>query len=222
VLCTGPRGAGKTCTAGALMMALTEASSTHGVSLARPGDLSFRPGPGVITSVEIPTHVPSFAEAVQQALALGARVIALSDLPDSATVLAALDAALSGACVITCVTANRVEDALEHVLDRIDATERARAREALAETVRLVLNQRLLVQAVGHGRVPAVEILAGTPQLSAMIRDDKLEQLAPLMASGKAIGVTTLDDALDELVQTGTITPAEARRVARKKERFKA
>ena len=99
---------------------------------------------------------------------------------------------------------------------------RERMREQLAQSLRLVICQRLSIQAVGHGRLPALEVLLGTPQVANAVRDGKLEQLPKLMAAGRAAGMQLLDDALDQLVHAGSITASEARRVMRKDERHEA
>ena len=221
VLCAGPRGSGKTSTSAALVTALTEGLGVHAVCIDETGELAFRVRHGAVTCVQVPEHAPSYAAAIAQAQAVGARVISVSALDDAAAVFAALDAAAGGACVVACVPAANAAQAIERMLAAVDTTKRSAAAALLAETLRVVTSQRLLVQAVGHGRMPAVEVLVNHPQLAGLIRDDKLAQLPLLLAGGKLPGSTSLDEALDTLVRAGSVLAAEARRAAGKRERYK-
>jgi twitching motility protein PilT len=90
----------------------------------------------------------------------------------------------------------------------------------LAESLRAVVSQRLLPMSVGRGRVPAIELMMVNTAVSNLIREDKAHQLPSVMQTGKAAGMITLDDSLDELVAAGTIAIETARRVAVRKERF--
>ena len=98
--------------------------------------------------------------------------------------------------------------------------EQAQIRIMLSESLRAVVSQRLLRRADGQGRVPAYELLIVTQAVGNMIRDDKTYQLGSVMQTGKAQGMMTLDDSLQQLLAAGTIDRAEARRYAANKDRF--
>lgn len=63
---------------------------------------------------------------------------------------------------------------------------------------------------VGGGRVAAREILVATDGVRALIRDSKSAQILNLMQTGKAFGMSTLEDELLAHVVSGTITPDDA------------
>jgi twitching motility protein PilT len=93
-------------------------------------------------------------------------------------------------------------------------------RVMLADSLRAVVSQRLVPRANGPGRVPALELLIVNIAVSNLIRDDKAHLVPSVMQTGKAAGMMTLDDSLDELQRAGTISMDSARRFAVKKERF--
>jgi twitching motility protein PilT len=111
--------------------------------------------------------------------------------------------------------------AVTKLLRARDARHAERLRCELAHALRLVTHQRLLPRAKGAGRVPALETLVNTPQVSVLVREDKLHQLPAAMSAGRSHGMLLLDDALEELVRAGTISNEAARPVAHRHERFK-
>jgi Tfp pilus assembly pilus retraction ATPase PilT len=73
-----------------------------------------------------------------------------------------------------------------------------------------VTAQRRLRDAAGTGLVPAVEVISGGLPLWALIRDDQLFQLPALLRRGRAIGMVSLADAIEELVRTGRVAAQDA------------
>jgi twitching motility protein PilT len=92
----------------------------------------------------------------------------------------------------------------------------------VAHALRLLLQQRLVPKADGHGRVAAFEQLVHTAQLAQLIRDDQLQQLPAVLAASKSAGMVSLDDALDELTKNGSVTAAAAHAAARRGAHFRA
>ena len=69
---------------------------------------------------------------------------------------------------------------------------------------------RLLRRADGSGRIPAVEILLGTPTVRRLIKEGELVELYDLMKRSRDVGMCTLNQSLVELVQSGKVTEEEA------------
>ena len=70
----------------------------------------------------------------------------------------------------------------------------------LSESLEAVVAQTL-AKKVGGGRIAAQEILIGVPAVRNLIREQKLHQIPGMMQTGKAVGMCTLDMALQELVK---------------------
>ena len=79
----------------------------------------------------------------------------------------------------------------------------------LASSLRGVVAQTLLKKKP-KGRVAALEVLIGTKAVAALIREGKTHQLMSCMQMGGKVGMRLLNDSLIELVQKGSVDPAEA------------
>jgi twitching motility protein PilT len=92
-------------------------------------------------------------------------------------------------------------------------------RSMLSESLRAVISQTLLKK-IGGGRVAGHEIMIGTPAIRNLIREGKIAQMYSAIQTGQAQGMQTLDQNLQELMNTGLITKEEARFKAANKEDF--
>ncbi|MCS6951144.1 MAG: type IV pili twitching motility protein PilT, partial [bacterium] len=80
----------------------------------------------------------------------------------------------------------------------------------LANTLICAVAQRLVLRADGKGRLPAVEILVGSPTVRKLIEDGKVDDLYPAMREGEHYGMNTLNQALERLYAAQLITYEEA------------
>jgi twitching motility protein PilT len=70
------------------------------------------------------------------------------------------------------------------------------------------------------GRVAAHEIMRGTPAIRNLIREDKVAQMYSAIQTGSALGMQTMDQCLQDLVEKRVITREIAREKARMPENF--
>jgi twitching motility protein PilT len=80
------------------------------------------------------------------------------------------------------------------------------ARSQLADSLRVLLHQRLLPRLNPPGCIAAFESLFGTAQLAQLIRQGDLPRLAALLDGPSTHDRISLDDALNELVQSAAIS----------------
>ncbi len=90
----------------------------------------------------------------------------------------------------------------------------------LSESLRAVISQTLLKK-VGGGRIAAHEIMIGTAAIRNLIREDKVAQMYSAIQTGASVGMQTLDQNLQEIVQRGLINKKDARTKAANKELFR-
>jgi twitching motility protein PilT len=83
-----------------------------------------------------------------------------------------------------------------------------------------VISQTLLKTKDGSGRVAAHEIMIGTPAIRNLIRENKIAQMYSAIQTGRQVGMQTLDQNLQELVQRNVVSMAEARNSAANKDNF--
>ena len=90
----------------------------------------------------------------------------------------------------------------------------------LSESLQAVISQTLCKTKDGSGRVAAHEIMLGTAAIRNLIREAKIAQMYSAIQTGRQIGMQTLDQNLQELVQRNVISTAEARGKAANKDNF--
>jgi twitching motility protein PilT len=110
---------------------------------------------------------------------------------------------------------------VDRIIDAFPPEQQGQIRTMLAETLKGVVAQQLLLRADGQGRVAAVEILMGTTALANLIRDGKTYQIPSIMQTGRREGMQTMDQAILELLRAKRITPQEAHRKAIDKETYR-
>jgi twitching motility protein PilT len=84
----------------------------------------------------------------------------------------------------------------------------------LSESLQAVISQTLLKRRSG-GRVAAHEIMRGTSAIRNLIREDKVAQMYSAIQTGQSIGMQTIDQSLQALVDKKLITLEAAREKAR-------
>jgi hypothetical protein len=67
-----------------------------------------------------------------------------------------------------------------------------------------------LVPKKGGGRVAALEVLIVTPAISNLIREGKTFQIPSSMQTGRNYAMVMLNEALFDLVKSGTVEPLDA------------
>jgi twitching motility protein PilT len=220
VLCTGPAGCGKSSTLAALLGALVQDRAEHIITIEDPVELILPQGKSLVNQRQNRDHTQSFARAMRAALREDPDVIAITELRDRETIGLALSAAETGHLVLGTLQTGSAAQTISRIVGSFAPEEREQMRVMLAESLRAVISQRLLPRATGQGRVPAIELLMVNTAVANLIRDDKIFQLGSVMQTGKAAGMVTLDESLQELLKTGAIAVETARKHATKKERF--
>jgi twitching motility protein PilT len=220
VLCTGPAGCGKSTTLAALLSTLTQSRQEHVLTIEDPVEYVYPQARALVNQRQVRDHTSSFSRALRAALHEDPDVIAITDLRDRETIGLAISAAETGHLVLGSLHTGNAAQTINRIVSSFAADEQEQVRAMLAESLRAVISQRLVPTASGKGRVPAVELLMVNTAVSNLIREDKTHQLPSVMQTGKAAGMLTLDDSLDELVRAGTVSSETARRFAVRKERF--
>jgi twitching motility protein PilT len=107
------------------------------------------------------------------------------------------------------------------MVNAFPAEKQGHVRTMLSTSLRGVISQQLCRHKSGTGRVPAFEVMVNTPAVSNLLRQGKLDQLESAMQAGAKLGMLTMDNALQALVDTRFISGREAYEKAISKERFR-
>jgi twitching motility protein PilT len=120
----------------------------------------------------------------------------------------AIKAAETGHLVLTTFHSTLSTSAVERLIDVSPPTMQHQVRVQLAESMLLILNQRLLPHRNGKGRVLALESLSGSPRVRNFIREGKTHQIRN-MYQQSAEDFLPIDISLAKLVKEGKITQKE-------------
>jgi len=111
---------------------------------------------------------------------------------------------------------------VDRLVNAFPTDKQPHVRTMLSTSLRGVISQQLLQRADGEGRVAAMEILVNTSAAANLIRQGKLDQIETVMQSGGALGMCTMDMAIDRLLEQRLINGREAYAKSINKAKFDA
>ncbi|HVY47196.1 MAG TPA: PilT/PilU family type 4a pilus ATPase, partial [Minicystis sp.] len=216
VLVCGPTGSGKSSTLAALAQEALLRRSIMLITLEDPIEhvLTSKGPKGLVRQRQVGTHVRDFATGLRDALREDPDILLIGEMRDAETISLALTAAETGHLVLASLHSRSAASAVERIIDVYPPERQAQIRVQLAEALRAVVAQRLLVHAKGEGRIPAVEVLRGTSAVANAIREAKTSTLTNAMQAGKKEGMVPLERCLADLVLKRLVGYEEARSVA--------
>jgi twitching motility protein PilT len=121
----------------------------------------------------------------------------------------AIETAETGHLVFGTLHTSSAPSTVDRVIDQFPADRQGQIRVMLAESLKGVISQ-ILLKRIGGGRAPALEVLIGTPSVGNLIREGKVFQIPSIMQTGKKYGMTTMTDAILDLVRRKVVDPQEA------------
>ena len=203
VLVAGPAASGVTTTLAAMVDHLNHSRACHIVTVEDPVEVLHRDDQAAISQRQVGTDIASVAQGVSSALRQGTDVVVIGNIDSLEVAQAARAATEAGCLVIAGVRAADVGEAINSVVNLFP--DRRHARVALAGVLSGAVAIRLLPTRTGTGRVPAVEILRASPQVQALLMADEMEAVSEEMARSTQMGMQTLNQALADLLEAGTI-----------------
>lgn len=219
VLVTGPTGSGKSTTLAAMMDYINESRYEHILTIEDPIEFVHESKKCLVNQREVHRDTLGFAEALRSALREDPDIILVGELRDLETIRLALTAAETGHLVFGTLHTTSAAKTIDRVVDVFPAEEKAMVRSMLSESLQAVISQTLMKKN-GGGRVAAHEIMIGTAAIRNLIREDKVAQMYSAIQTGGALGMQTLDQCLQGLVQKGLVSREAAREKAKSPDSF--
>jgi len=219
VLVTGPTGSGKSTTLAAMIDYVNDNRYDHILTIEDPIEFVHESKKCLVNQREVHRDTHGFNEALRSALREDPDIILVGELRDLETIRLALTAAETGHLVFGTLHTTSAAKTIDRVIDVFPAEEKDMVRSMLSESLNAVISQTLMKRATG-GRVAAHEIMIGTPAIRNLIREGKVAQMYSAIQTGAALGMSTLDQCLEDLVTKRTITREVAREKAKMPENF--
>jgi twitching motility protein PilT len=166
----------------------------------------------LINQREIGIDTESFADALRSALRQDPDVILVGEMRDFDTISTAIVAAETGHLVLSTLHTIDAAETINRIIAIFPPYQHKQIRLQLASLLRGIVSMRLIPQADGKGRVPAVEVMVATATIRECIADaDKTRKIPEVIAAGVSeYGMQTFDQSLMSLYQQGLISYEEA------------
>jgi len=215
VLVTGPTGSGKSTTLAAAIDHLNRERAEMILTLEDPIEYRHPHRRSVVRQMEKGRDFADFGAALRGALRIDPDVILVGEMRDRETIAAALIAAETGHRVLATLHAPSAPAAVARIVGAFPAEHAAEVRVQLAATLAAVLAQQL-VQPAGRRAVAAYELLLSTPGVRQLVADParKHRLLANEIATGRALGMITMDQSLEDLWRRGLLSRDDALQAA--------
>jgi len=220
ILVTGKTGSGKSTTLAALIDDINSREKGHILTIEDPIEFVHRRKSCLISQREIGVHAPSFSAALHSALREDPDVILVGELRDLETMSIAVTAAETGILVMGTLHTNGAAATVDRMVNAFPSDKQPHVRTMLSTSLRGVVSQQLIPRADKTGRVAALEILINTPAVGNLIRQGKMDQLENSMLTSSALGMRTMDSAIQQLLDQRLITGREAYKKAINKSRY--
>jgi twitching motility protein PilT len=211
VLVTGPTGHGKSTTLAAMIEEINQSRAEHIITIEDPIEYIYKGKKSIITQREMNQDTHSWEIALRSVLREDPDVVLVGEMRDYETIAAALTVAETGHLVFATLHTNSASQTLDRIVDVFPENKQPQIRMQLSNVIEGVISQRL-IPAVGGGRLPATEVLLGTPPIKANIREGETHLIQNTIQTSQGLGMMTLEKSLARLVNQGSVDIEEAQK----------
>lgn len=193
VIISGPTGSGKSTTLAALIEEINAAQPRNIITLESPLEYVHTNRRSFIRQREIPTHSPSFEQAIIDALRENPDVLVISEMRTAEVMRLTLNVAETGHLVLATMHSATCAEALTRLCMSFPAEIQGSIRAQLADSLVGVLCQRLDYLNNPRLRVPRCEVLLASSGAKGTIRAGTFSHLANVIQSGGEEGMWSFD-----------------------------
>jgi twitching motility protein PilT len=193
IVVSGPTGSGKSTTLAALIGEINASSARNIITIESPLEYLFANRRSYIRQREIPTHSPSFEQAIIDALRENPDVLVITEMRTPEVMRLTLNAAETGQLVLATMHSATCAEALSRISMAFSAEIQGSILAQLADCLVGVVCQRLEFLAEYQLRVPRCEVLMASSAAKGTIRAGQFSQLATVIQSGAEHGMWSFD-----------------------------
>ena len=214
VLVTGPTGSGKSTTLASIIDKANNNRDAHIITLEDPIEYLHLHKVAMVNQREVGFDTMSYANALRAALREDPDIILVGEMRDYETISAAITAAETGHLVLSTLHTTSAAQTVERIIDASPLEAQEQIRAQFANVIRGVFTQQLLPLKDGSGRVLASEVMLATPAITNLIRESKTIQIPSMLQQSRSQGMSTMNDALADLVRRDLVSIIEAKKVS--------
>ncbi len=206
VLVTGPTGSGKSTTLAAIVNQVNKNYKKHIITLEDPIEFIYEGINSEIHQRELGTHMHSFSDGLKAALREDPDIILVGELRDFDTISLALTAAETCHLVFGTLHTSSAIQTINRIIDIFPVAQQSQIRTQLAESIKVIIAQKLYPRTDKDGLIPVVEILIRTPAVSNLIREGKTFQIPSIIQTGLRYGMQSFKQSLQNLIKKEIIS----------------
>ncbi|HET7225326.1 MAG TPA: type IV pilus twitching motility protein PilT [Candidatus Eisenbacteria bacterium] len=212
ILVTGRTGSGKSTTLAAMIDAINRVTTRNIITVEDPIEFLHRDRQSFIHQREVGLDTRSFHDGLKYVLRQDPDIILVGEIRDLETMNTALMAADTGHLVMSTLHTTDCVQTIQRIVSFYPPHQHEELRLSIASNLRAVISQRLVPRRDGAGRVPAAEIMLGTPTVREYILNpEKTPLLHSVVADGMSqYGMQTFDQSLMQFLKEGLISEEEA------------
>lgn len=210
ILVTGSTGSGKSTTLAAMLDYINEERNGHIITIEDPLEFVHRNKRCLINQREVGSDTKNYSDALKRVLRQDPDVVMIGELRDQESISAALTLAETGHLTLGTLHTNDCVQTINRIIDVFPPHQQQQIRTQLSFSLEAVMSQQLVTRSDGKGRAMACEIMIANSAVRALIRDDKVHQIASIIQTGGKHGMKTMNHSLYELYRARSITYEEA------------
>lgn len=214
VLLSGSTGSGKSTTIASMIEYINQHTSKHILTIEDPIEYLFENKKSIITQREIGSDCLSYMDALRESTYQSPDVIFIGTIRDRETMHAAIMAAETGQLLLSTIHSINAPQTVERIINLFPPHQHDEIRMHLSLLLKGIISQRLVPRCDIEGRIPALEIMLGTPTISSLIRENKIHELYQYIESGSFFGMQTFHQSLARLYFDKKISLDTAREFA--------
>jgi twitching motility protein PilT len=205
ILFAGITGAGKTTTMNGFLHYINENQQYRIITIEDPIEFYHQDLKSTIVQREVGHDTRSFAAALRHILRQDPDVVVVGEMRDLETMQAAISAAETGHLVISTIHTIDAAQTVDRIVDAHPAHQHGQVRQQLANCLKGVVGQRLVISKDGKTRYPATEVLIGNSLVRRHLTEGKTAELRKTIEAGEYYGMHTFDQDLLRLFSEGKI-----------------
>jgi len=218
ILITGTTGSGKSTTIASMIEYMNQNFKRHIMTIEEPIEFTFSDKNSIITQRELGLDVLTYKDALKQFTVHSPDVIYIGNIRDAETCYAALTAAETGVLVLSTLHTVNAVSTIERIINFFPPHQHNLIFSQLSFLLQGVISQRLVRRIDTCGLIPAYEVMALSPSISRLIRENKIWEIPKYIQKGDIYGMKTFNQCLLELIEAKKIKVEDALENSDKKE----
>jgi len=217
ILVTGPTGSGKSTTLAAMINEINDHRPGHIITLEDPIEYLHESKKCMVNQREMGAHFVDFASSIRSCLREDPDVILVGEMRDRETIKTAIQAAETGHLVLSTLHTGSAAKTIDRILNSFPSDEQDELRTVLAETLRVVVSQKLIPNKARTNLRLFQDILVNNRAVANLIREGRTFLIENAMQTSHDEGMMLMDRSIKIAAEEGMIRMADAHEVVNDK-----